>query len=66
MKKGREEKEKKKQAYENLGKVKKSAILSKSPSKSAAPAFLARDAPKLILEINIDGNRVEKLSLRGD
>ena len=40
--------------------------MSKSPSKSVAPAFLARDAPKLILEINIDGNRVEKLCLKGD
>ena len=66
LKKGREEKEKKKQAYENLGRVKNSGALSKSQLKSAAPSFLTRDAPKLILEINIDGDRVEKLALKGD
>lgn len=39
---------------------------SKSPSRSIAPSFIDRDTPKLILEINIDGDRVEKLALKGN
>lgn len=56
MQKGRENREKKKQAFENLGKVKGQG--DKKEGKSRAFSFLDRDAPRLILEINIDGDRI--------
>lgn len=50
LNKGREEKEKRKQAYDNLGRVKNfSRNYSKSPNRSIAPSFIDRDTPKLIL-----------------
>ena len=58
MHRGRKIHEEKKQALENIGRV-------KNPMKKA-PSFISRDAPKLILEIKIDDSKVEKLSLKGN
>ena len=57
MQKGRQKKQERQEAYDNLGKVKTGG--------NAPPSFIEREMPKLILEIKV-GGRVEQLRLRGD
>jgi hypothetical protein len=50
LEKGRREKQKRKEALENLGRVKNKNL--------APPSFIEREKPRLILEIKV-GDRVE-------